>query len=465
MPRGRSYGDKLRIARERAGIDVVTLAKRLHVRPDILKAIENADFDRMPARGYTRNMIRAYARQVGLNEKEVSEMYLDEVHLHETGTPRLSRSSRDSYTRRNEGSSSRSFGSYPDRYSGSRPARARDAYSRELDPSYGRDYSRPVGRQSVPIRDDHRLREPDAGYGRASRSRNEDRSIRFTSSPSRRFDSDPRRGAPARSDGYSRELGPRDQRSDRSRSIGLPRSQAQGASSRRRPITLTQSSHSYSDLYSGKDQRSKVPELNMPLMIIIGVVAIAIIIAVVVLFNSTTQSVEEIPDIPIAGYTDTANPEDQIDPITTLPEPTSAKFTYEVESGERSYIEIYENGSSSPIFSGVVTGPATETYDVTGTLRFEAANPTPVSVTVDGEQVKLTKSPTSGYYTYTVDFTALLAKWRSENGLDDDGGTAPSNTNANTNSNKSTNTNGSTGGSSNSGGSNTSSRNTNTSSR
>lgn len=203
----------------------------------------------------------------------------------------------------------------------------------------------------------------------------------------------------------------------------------------------------------------------MPLMIIIGVVAIAIIIAVVVLFNSTTQSVEEIPDIPIAGYTDTANPEDQIDPITTLPEPTSAKFTYEVESGERSYIEIYENGASSPIFSGVVTGPATETYDVTGTLRFEAANPTPVSVTVDGEQVKLTKSPTSGYYTYTVDFTALLAKWRSENGLDDDGGTAPSNTNANTNSNKSTNTNGSTGGSSNSGGSNTSSRNTNTSSR
>ncbi len=201
----------------------------------------------------------------------------------------------------------------------------------------------------------------------------------------------------------------------------------------------------------------------MPLMIIIGVVAIAIIIAVVVLFNSTTQSVEDIPDIPIAGYSDTSNPEDQIDPIAALPEPTSAQFTYEVEAGERSYIEIYENGAADPVFSGVVTGPASETYDVTGTLRFEAANPTPVSVTVDGEQVKLTKSPTSGYYTYTVDFTAMLAKWRSENDPNYNSNTTSSNTNTNTNANSSTNSTTNTNRST-SNTSNSSSRSSNTSS-
>ncbi len=113
------------------------------------------------------------------------------------------------------------------------------------------------------------------------------------------------------------------------------------------------------------------------------------------------------------------------------------------------------------MFSGVVTGPASETYDVTGTLRFEAANPTPVSVTVDGEQVKLTKSPTSGYYTYTVDFTAMLAKWRSENDPNYNSNTTSSNTNTNANSstNSTTNTNRSTSNTSNS-----SSRSSNTSS-
>lgn len=462
MPRGRSYGDKLRIARERAGIDVVTLAKRLHVRPDILKAIENADFDRMPARGYTRNMIRAYARQVGLNEKEVSEMYLDEVHLYETGTPRLSRSSRDSYARRSESQYSRSSSSRSDRYPESRSIRSRDAYSRDLDATYGRDYSRPVNRQSSAIRTDRSYRDQGRPYSNPTRSRNDDRSIRFASSPSRRLEDDPRysgAGTPSR----SRSVASRDSRSQRDSSIRFSGAPKNGSSSRRRPITLTQSSHSYSDLYSPNNSKSRVPELNMPLMIIIGVVAIAIIIAVVVLFNSTTQSVEDIPDIPIAGYSNTSNPEDQIDPIAALPEPTSAQFTYEVEAGERSYIEIYENGAADPVFSGVVTGPASETYDVTGTLRFEAANPTPVSVTVDGEQVKLTKSPTSGYYTYTVDFTAMLAKWRSENDPNYNSNTTSSNTNTNTNANSSTNSTTNTNRST-SNTSNSSSRSSNTSS-
>ena len=62
-----SFGTVLREARERKGYDVQSAARRLRIRPDILRALENNDFSRLPARGYTRNMVNAYAKLVGLN--------------------------------------------------------------------------------------------------------------------------------------------------------------------------------------------------------------------------------------------------------------------------------------------------------------------------------------------------------------------------------------------------------------
>lgn len=81
----RSFGDILRDERELSGYDLASMSRRLHVRPDILAAIENGDFDRMPARGYAKNMIRAYARALNLNERQITELYLDEVNAYELG--------------------------------------------------------------------------------------------------------------------------------------------------------------------------------------------------------------------------------------------------------------------------------------------------------------------------------------------------------------------------------------------
>lgn len=78
MAEGRSYGDRLRDARERQGIDLVSMARALHIRPDIVRAIESADFRKMPAHGYSKNMVRAYARKVGLDEEAISSQYLAE---------------------------------------------------------------------------------------------------------------------------------------------------------------------------------------------------------------------------------------------------------------------------------------------------------------------------------------------------------------------------------------------------
>ena len=46
-----SFGAILREARERRGLDLTTAARRLRIRPDILRAIEENDFSRMPPRG------------------------------------------------------------------------------------------------------------------------------------------------------------------------------------------------------------------------------------------------------------------------------------------------------------------------------------------------------------------------------------------------------------------------------
>ncbi len=85
MAYSQSFGESLRNARERKGIDLSTAARRLRIRPDILRAIEEEDFTRMPPRGYTRNMVSAYARLVGLNPSELSQMYMQEAYRYEEG--------------------------------------------------------------------------------------------------------------------------------------------------------------------------------------------------------------------------------------------------------------------------------------------------------------------------------------------------------------------------------------------
>lgn len=83
-----TFGSVLQEARERKGYDLATAARRLRIRPDILRAIEDNDFSRMPPRGYTRNMVNAYARLLGLNPTEITRMYLDEAYAYQVGRAR-----------------------------------------------------------------------------------------------------------------------------------------------------------------------------------------------------------------------------------------------------------------------------------------------------------------------------------------------------------------------------------------
>ena len=83
-----SFGAILQQARERRGLDIGSVARRLRIRPDILQAIERSDFERMPPKGYARNMVNAYARFLGLNATEITRLYLDESYAYQVGQAR-----------------------------------------------------------------------------------------------------------------------------------------------------------------------------------------------------------------------------------------------------------------------------------------------------------------------------------------------------------------------------------------
>ncbi|MCL1798483.1 MAG: helix-turn-helix domain-containing protein [Eggerthellaceae bacterium] len=85
-----SFGTTLRKERERQGYDLLAVARRLRIRPDVLRAIESSDFEAMPPRGYARNMVNAYARFLGLNPTEVTRLYLDEAYARQVQHARAS---------------------------------------------------------------------------------------------------------------------------------------------------------------------------------------------------------------------------------------------------------------------------------------------------------------------------------------------------------------------------------------
>ena len=64
-------GDKLRLAREKAGLSLADVATRTRITQRHLEAIEKSDFTELPGRTYVTGFARAYARAVDLPEAEI----------------------------------------------------------------------------------------------------------------------------------------------------------------------------------------------------------------------------------------------------------------------------------------------------------------------------------------------------------------------------------------------------------
>ncbi|MGO9167755.1 MAG: helix-turn-helix domain-containing protein, partial [Candidatus Sulfotelmatobacter sp.] len=71
-----AFGEKLRQQREQRAISLDAISSVTKISTRMLSAIENERFDQLPGGVFNKGFVRAYARQVGLDEEETIADYL-----------------------------------------------------------------------------------------------------------------------------------------------------------------------------------------------------------------------------------------------------------------------------------------------------------------------------------------------------------------------------------------------------
>ena len=351
-----AFGQLLKEARERKGWDLNQTARRLRIRPDILRSIENSDFENMPPRGYTRNMVNAYARQVGLNPTEITRMYLDEYHDFQT---RGQSGAYDSRYRRDAGYQR-----------GARDARETSQRSSRTD----RDYRRTGSERASSSGRTERTR--------SSRTESFDRTSSYRSSVSSRREED-------------REPAPRYVNRSNMEYTNFYSGSSQQAS------------------------QSNLLIYIMAVVVVIAII-LAVLLFVSCSSNNDSDDDSTVTTVPITGMTDTTVTDDSSDDEddaasddeedsdsdddeTSVETVTSVEFVYEVLDGTSAYIEIYLDGSSSASVATTIDGYYSASITLTSEMDFKTTSPSNVVAYVDGVEVELEDIYGAGVYHYIFD--------------------------------------------------------------
>ena len=72
------FADILYQRRRSLGLSIPQAAKVLRMRESVLEAFEAGDFDHLPALGYAQGMVASYARYLGLDSRQITELYEQE---------------------------------------------------------------------------------------------------------------------------------------------------------------------------------------------------------------------------------------------------------------------------------------------------------------------------------------------------------------------------------------------------
>ncbi len=72
-----AFGEKLRKQRERRGIELEAISNTTKISTRMLRALEDENFDQLPGGVFNKGFVRAYARQIGLNEEQAVAEYLE----------------------------------------------------------------------------------------------------------------------------------------------------------------------------------------------------------------------------------------------------------------------------------------------------------------------------------------------------------------------------------------------------
>lgn len=96
MPRPR-FSEMLLQRRRQLGLTCEQASRILKLREDVLVAFEEGDFESMPQSGYAQGMLSSYARYLGLNAREVVDLFQEELYeyVNGSGSHELRRRTRD----------------------------------------------------------------------------------------------------------------------------------------------------------------------------------------------------------------------------------------------------------------------------------------------------------------------------------------------------------------------------------
>ena len=411
-----NFGDVLRHARERSGEDLVSVARRIRIRPDILERIEDSDIDAMPPRGYSRNMINAYARYLGLNTTEVVKMYQNAYY-----------SSQVEHARENI-----------------RPA----------------GFDMPSSRRSALLDHGHESGQDAGGQPASERLRPRRSSGGFDD---QLFDDIDAAIAPPKEptsrigavhvgsyNAYGQGLSQRNARrsSDQTRRIEpVDDGRRHDARSTHRARRSSMPGEHYTNLYAApKNIGVRPPSWRDKLPFIIAGVVVLILVAVIAVFANgigRAQNAEQEPTplnvtgLPGSTTTDSSSSEgasegdsakSEEEPAKTedsakAAAPTKTVMAYDIPKGVTTYFEVYIDGKY--VDGGDATGPKSQSYDVTGDFEFRVTPPDGVTLTQDGVEIPL-KAGSSGVATANVSFADVLAKWNEEHGASGDASTTGS---------------------------------------
>lgn len=96
MPRPR-FSEMLLQRRRQLGLTCEQASRILKLRVDVLVAFEEGNFESMPQSGYAQGMLSSYARYLGLNAREVVDLFQEELYeyVNGSGSHELRRRTRD----------------------------------------------------------------------------------------------------------------------------------------------------------------------------------------------------------------------------------------------------------------------------------------------------------------------------------------------------------------------------------
>ena len=358
-----SFGSTLKEARISKGLDLNTVSLRLRIRPDILKAIEEADFEHIPPRGYARNMINAYAHYLGLDSNDITRRYLDEAYSHQVTVEHSHMS--DNNQRRNLARSGQGLAGGTSSFNRVDTARAK---------------KRETTQGSV------------NGLGRVT---------------------------------YS--LGAEDKISGGVNRTAAARMSHEAAANARphRAYRSTQVNDRYLNAVEGRSSTPSI-DISSFLPYLLGA-AIVVVVLFVVLNLTVCHQDEPTETIPVTsgtasagdGATSTSTDSSSADSdssssststqAVTETAPTEFTLSYEVASGKSSYVEIYVDGKI--VVSDDISGSKSGSYTSSSKIRFICDNISAVTLTIDDEKQTL-KENSSGIYDKTFKFSSILKKWK-----------------------------------------------------